>query len=54
MAELANELLLSEEAYRKMATAVNPFGDGRASQRIVEAILSAVSKRHSSNFERFT
>jgi len=42
--ELANELLTSEEAYNKMATAVNPFGDGHASERIVEAILSAFRK----------
>lgn len=32
------ELLESEEKYKKMATAVNPYGDGQASQRIVDAI----------------
>jgi UDP-N-acetylglucosamine 2-epimerase (non-hydrolysing) len=40
--ELAAKLLTSEEDYRKMAAAVNPFGDGKASQRIVEVILSVL------------
>ena len=35
----ANALLHSEEAYAKMAKAVNPYGDGHASERIVQAIL---------------
>ena len=35
----ANELLHSEAAYAKMAKAVNPYGDGHASERIVQAIL---------------
>lgn len=34
----ANELLNSEEAYNKMSKAVNPYGDGFASKRIVDAI----------------
>ena len=34
-----NELLHSEAAYAKMAKAVNPYGDGHASERIVQAIL---------------
>ncbi|HSA06538.1 MAG TPA: UDP-N-acetylglucosamine 2-epimerase (non-hydrolyzing) [Candidatus Gastranaerophilales bacterium] len=34
------EILDSEEAYRKMASAVNPYGDGMASGRIIK-ILSA-------------
>jgi len=33
------ELLKREELYTKMARAVNPYGDGRASRRIVEALL---------------
>lgn len=33
------ELLDREELYTKMARAVNPYGDGRASRRIVEALL---------------
>jgi UDP-N-acetylglucosamine 2-epimerase len=36
---LAKELLDSKEAYEKMAKAVNPYGDGRASERIVKALL---------------
>ena len=36
---LATELIQDEEAYRKMANAINPYGDGKASLRIVEAIL---------------
>lgn len=36
---LADELLSNQEAYDKMAQAVNPYGDGEASRRICEAIL---------------
>ena len=36
----AEELLSNPEAYARMAQCVNPYGDGRASQRIVEAILT--------------
>ncbi len=36
---LAHELLTSKDAYEKMAKASNPYGDGRASARIVEALL---------------
>ena len=35
----ACELLDSEEEYNKMAKAVNPYGDGKASSRIVKALL---------------
>ena len=35
---LADELLSDPEAYRKMAKAVNPYGDGSACPRIAEAI----------------
>ena len=35
---MADELLDSPEAYAKMAKAVNPYGDGRACARIVQAI----------------
>ena len=31
--------LTDEEVYRAMAHAVNPYGDGQACRRIVEAIL---------------
>jgi UDP-N-acetylglucosamine 2-epimerase (non-hydrolysing) len=34
----ASELLTSREAYERMANAVNPYGDGRASERIVAAL----------------
>lgn len=33
-------LLDSQEAYEAMANAVNPYGDGRAAPRIVQAVLS--------------
>jgi UDP-N-acetylglucosamine 2-epimerase (non-hydrolysing) len=33
-----SELLLDEGAYRKMAEAVNPYGDGLASDRILQAM----------------
>ncbi|PAE38145.1 non-hydrolyzing UDP-N-acetylglucosamine 2-epimerase [Bacillus sp. 7884-1] len=36
---LADELLSDKEAHNKMAKASNPYGDGQASKRIVEAIL---------------
>lgn len=36
--QLATELLTSNEAYEKMAKATNPYGDGQASRRIVQAI----------------
>lgn len=35
----ANTLLNNEEAYEKMSKSVNPYGDGKASERIVDAIL---------------
>lgn len=37
--EMAHELINSKDAYEKMAKAKNPFGDGKASQRIVDIIL---------------
>ncbi|TDL61497.1 UDP-N-acetylglucosamine 2-epimerase (non-hydrolyzing) [Rhodococcus qingshengii] len=36
---LADELLSDKEAHNRMAKASNPYGDGQASKRIVEAIL---------------
>ena len=36
---LASELITNPEIYGKMARAVNPYGDGRACRRIVDAIL---------------
>ena len=35
----ANKLLKDEEEYGKMSKAINPYGDGKASKRIVDAIL---------------
>lgn len=35
----ANELLNNKESYDKMAHAVNPYGDGHASERIARAII---------------
>jgi UDP-N-acetylglucosamine 2-epimerase (non-hydrolysing) len=37
--DLTKELLCNKEVYNKMAQSKNPFGDGEASRRIVEAIL---------------
>ena len=36
--EHVEELLKDEQAYRQMTTAINPYGDGLASQRIVEVL----------------
>lgn len=36
---LAQQLLDNADEYAKMAKAVNPYGDGRASERIVKAVL---------------
>ena len=37
--KMASELIVDENAYSEMAKAVNPYGDGTASQRICKAIL---------------
>lgn len=36
---MACELIENSDAYNKMAKAVNPYGDGKASERIVQAII---------------
>lgn len=36
---LAKELLLSDEKYNKMSKTANPYGDGKASRYIVDAII---------------
>lgn len=36
---MAEELIENSEAYKKMAHAANPYGDGKASERIAEALL---------------
>jgi len=38
--EMASELLSNPESYNEMAKAVNPYGDGFASERIIKAILN--------------
>ena len=40
----AKELLSDETAYQKMATAINPFGDGRASERILKLVEAYLGK----------
>lgn len=42
--ELTKLLLDNPEEYKKMARAVNPYGDGRASERIAKAILWQFNK----------
>lgn len=42
---LAKELLEDRQAYEKMAKASNPYGDGFASKRIVEALLTFLEQK---------
>lgn len=42
--KMASELISNKEEYAKMANSVNPYGDGNASKRIVEAILYYFNK----------
>ena len=37
--KLAGTLLTDEKEYLRMANAVNPYGDGRASERIIDCLL---------------
>ena len=50
----ANELLRNPEAYSKMSKSINPYGDGIASQRIVDAIFKYfdLSSREVEEFKR--
>ncbi|MGV6818832.1 MAG: non-hydrolyzing UDP-N-acetylglucosamine 2-epimerase [Thiotrichales bacterium] len=41
----ASELLSNELAYQRMATAKNPYGDGRAAERIVAALDRFITER---------
>lgn len=43
--KMAKELLTNKEEFERMAKASNPYGDGNASKRIVEAILYHFGKR---------
>ncbi|MGV2805918.1 UDP-N-acetylglucosamine 2-epimerase (non-hydrolyzing), partial [Clostridium perfringens] len=47
-------LLTDQELYDKMSKAANPYGDGQASQRIVNAILHhfGVQKERPEEFHR--
>jgi len=37
--QMTKELLMDEEAYKKMAHAVNPYGDGHACERIIKILV---------------
>jgi UDP-N-acetylglucosamine 2-epimerase (non-hydrolysing) len=50
--QMAKELLTNRQEYEKMAKAVNPYGDGEASRRIVEAVRYYF-KRTSQKPDRF-
>lgn len=43
--DMANELLSDEEAHDRMARASNPYGDGEASRRIADAIVTYMAKK---------
>lgn len=45
--ESVNTLIKNKAEYDKMANAVNPYGDGKASDRIVEGILEYFNKKQS-------
>ena len=49
-----NELINNKEAYEKMSKAVNPYGDGKASERISDAIMKYfnLSKKDVEEFNR--
>ena len=49
----ASRLLDDPAEYRRMANAVNPYGDGRATWRIVEAIRHFLGLRSDRPLERF-
>lgn len=42
--EMTKELLENDEEYSRMSKASNPYGDGKASKRIVDAIIEKLSK----------
>ncbi|AYD39195.1 UDP-N-acetylglucosamine 2-epimerase (non-hydrolyzing) [Clostridium fermenticellae] len=44
--ECANELIRDKDEYQKMSRAINPYGDGKASSRIVKAILQYFNIEH--------
>lgn len=44
-----NLLLSNESEYNKMANAVNPYGDGKASERIVDILINSQCTMHNLN-----
>ncbi|MCD5030034.1 non-hydrolyzing UDP-N-acetylglucosamine 2-epimerase [Enterococcus asini] len=52
--EVATELLHDNDAYSKMAHAANPYGDGEASQRILDAIVYDFSGKASTRPPEFS
>jgi UDP-N-acetylglucosamine 2-epimerase (non-hydrolysing) len=42
--DAVSELLVDENAYRRMAGAVNPYGDGNASRRIIQVLEHAAER----------
>jgi UDP-N-acetylglucosamine 2-epimerase (non-hydrolysing) len=46
--EETSQLLSDRHAYEKMATAINPFGDGKASERIAEIVQKSLGTREKS------
>jgi UDP-N-acetylglucosamine 2-epimerase (non-hydrolysing) len=40
MKDAIEELIMDEAVYKKMSTAINPYGDGKTSSRIVQILLS--------------
>ena len=41
---LTKELLVNKDEYEKMSKASNPYGDGKASKRITDAIINRYKK----------
>ena len=42
---IANELVNNEEEYNNMAHAANPYGDGKACERIINQIIEYFKKK---------
>ena len=42
---MTKELLENKEEYMKMSKASNPYGDGKASKRIADAIIEKYSNK---------
>lgn len=43
--QVANQLLTSATTYQAMATAINPFGDGHASERIIQTVKQYLTNK---------